>query len=144
MLDEEVLATVRNADSAAGPVPDARWALRFLESARDFWRRVRRGSLRHQTVFIRCREDFPHLLNARGLLGEGVEVGVQYGYYSQVILNDWKGETLYSVDPWAEFDSSVYDDVANRSWDSQEAIYRNTVERLRPFGDRSRIIRMIS
>jgi hypothetical protein len=71
-------------------------------------------------------------------------VGVQYGYYSEVILSAWKGRMLYSVDPWAEFDSCIYDDVANQSQDSQDAIYRGTAERLRRFGDRSIIIRMTS
>jgi len=37
--------------------------------------------------------------------GVGVEVGVQYGYFSQAILRDWKGE-LKCVDVWS--DPSVY------------------------------------
>jgi len=144
MLDDEVLATERSGYATARPASATPPVLSLLGRVTDLWRRVRRDSLRYQTLFIRCREDFPHLLNARSLLGVGVEVGVQYGYYSEVILSAWKGKTLYSVDPWAEFDSSVYDDVANGSQDSQEAIYQGTVQRLRRFGDRSRVIRATS
>ena len=124
--------------------PDTRPTSTLVCQASEVWRRVRQESLRYQSVFIRCREDFPHLLNARKLLGDGAEVGVQYGYYSEVILRAWKGKTLYSVDPWTEFASSVYEDIANKSQASQEAIYQGTFERLRPFGDRSRIIRATS
>lgn len=37
--------------------------------------------------------------------GVGVEVGVQYGYFSQAILENWKGK-LFCVDIWP--DHSVY------------------------------------
>jgi hypothetical protein len=117
---------------------------RFLGAAKEMWRRIRRTSLRYQAAYIRCREDLPYLLNARKLLGEGVEVGVQHGYYSEAILKAWKGKKLYSVDPWLEFRSGIYDDIANVSQSSQDAIYRNTLQRLSRFGGRSTIIRATS
>jgi tetratricopeptide (TPR) repeat protein len=90
------------------------------------------------------RELLPHLLNKLGLTGIGVEVGVQEGNFSEHILQRWKGQLLYSIDPWRELPKSKYADVANVSQAKQDELYRSTIRRLMPFGGRSVIWRLTS
>jgi hypothetical protein len=112
--------------------------------AADFGRYILRRSYRYQVTYIHSREHLAHVLNARKLLGEGAEVGVQHGYFSEAILNVWQGARLYSVDPWREFPTASYIDVANISQLEHDQRYRQTVERLKRFGTRSRILRQTS
>ncbi len=57
------------------------------------------------------RSDLPHILNERGLLGIGVEVGVQTGYNAEQIRSAWKGELLIGVDPWLKYGTDVSQDM---------------------------------
>jgi hypothetical protein len=52
-------------------------------------------------------------MNDLGLVGEGVEVGVRDGDFSQWTLTHWRGRKLHLVDPWLAQDSTVYNDVSN-------------------------------
>src|SRR5436309_12427991 len=74
------------------------------------------------------REELPFLLNTRRLVGCGVEVGVQEGYFSDIILTRWRGCHLISVDPWVEMSSDEYRDVLNVSQEHQDVRYRRTLE----------------
>lgn len=94
------------------------------------------------TALIPSRDELPLMLNRRGLIGEAVEVGVQRGLFSELILDTWNGRRLTSVDPWLEADDYV--DVANVSQASQDANYEETIARLAKYGTRSRIWRMTS
>lgn len=94
---------------------------------------------------IESRYSLPGILNSIGLTNEGVEVGVQEGYFSSYILAQWDGKKLYSVDPWAEFSSDAnYVDIANIAQENQEIVYNKARELLKRFGDRSQIIRKTS
>jgi hypothetical protein len=88
------------------------------------------------------RDLFPQLLNELNLLGEGVEVGVQQGLFSEHILRFWKGALLYSIDPWMEFPAADYIDIANVPQAQQTELYMMTIRRLHPFGCRSKILRL--
>ena len=90
------------------------------------------------------RNHLPVLLNARGLVGTGVEVGVKRGGFSEQILEKWDGERLISVDPWAAAPAGEYEDVANVDQKAHDRFYARTQERLRGFGERSVIWRMTS
>lgn len=103
-----------------------------------------RQSYGFQKRFLRKRRDLPCFLNARRILGVGVEVGVQRGKFSEQILKEWKGSTLYCVDPWKTWSSDEYQDVANVDNQEQEKRWEETNERLKPFGDRAKILRMTS
>ncbi len=105
---------------------------------------VLRQTYRWGIVFIPSRGELPYVLNARGLCGRGVEVGVKHGQFSEYVLDLWKGQVLYSVDPWREDAPGQYVDVANVPQDEQERFYRGTVARLSRFGARSRIMRCTS
>ena len=86
---------------------------------------------------VKTRSDFPRFLHERNLLGTAVEVGVDRGNFSQVLLKKWLGKKLVLVDPWKILDN--YDDVVN-SGDRQQ-VYASVVRRLKPYGDRVSIIR---
>ena len=43
---------------------------------------------------------FPNMLTERGLLGEGVELGVFTGWHSNLILENWAGKKLWGVDSY--------------------------------------------
>ena len=88
------------------------------------------------------REELPFMLNRRGLVGCGVEVGVKAGEFSELLLDRWEGRHLISVDPWLESPLDDYPDVANVEQETHDDFHRQTVERLRRFGDRSSVWRM--
>lgn len=110
----------------------------------DLGRKVLWHSYRYQMTYFHSREHLGHVLNARKLLGEGAEIGVQNGYFSEAILNVWQGSRLYSVDPWREFPDTSYVDISNVSQNEQDQYYRKTAERLKRFGARSHILRQTS
>jgi predicted O-methyltransferase YrrM len=83
------------------------------------------------------------VLNSRGLLGRGVEVGVNDGWFSEWILRGWRGERLCSVDPWAaEIDRNG--DYANWTQERIDSVYEAVVLRLGAYGERSEILRKTS
>ncbi|MCF7763110.1 MAG: tetratricopeptide repeat protein [Verrucomicrobia bacterium] len=90
------------------------------------------------------RQLLPELLNRLGLTGTGVEIGVQRGDFSSILLRNWKGERLISIDPWREFPADDYVDVANVPQESHDLFYRLTLKRLMPFGNRSVVWRLTS
>lgn len=49
---------------------------------------------------IKSRDDFPALLNSRGLLGAAVEIGTNRGIFAAHLRKEWRGRVLYCVDPW--------------------------------------------
>ena len=91
---------------------------------------------------VDSREDLPVLLNRLGLIGVGVEVGVQTGNYSAWILHRWAGARLISIDPWRTDDPDAYVDVANVEQLRHDELFASTQHRLAPFGERSAIWRM--
>ena len=82
-------------------------------------------------VKVNKRKDFGDLLKCLGLNGVGVEVGVYAGEFSETLLQTSNLHLLISVDPWI----SVRD---QKTFDER---YKETVERLAPFGSRSLILK---
>lgn len=93
---------------------------------------------------LASRNEVGYWLNWLGLTGEGVEVGVLRGEFSLQILSTWEGSRLTSIDPWREFPSTEYLDVANVSQEIQQQNFEATLSRLRSFGERSRILKTTS
>ncbi len=92
----------------------------------------------------RRRHELPELLNQRGLLGSGVEVGVSDGFFSEQLLQLWRGRHLLSVDPWMEAPIDEYFDHSNVGQARQDRRYAATQKRLSKYGERSTIWRMTS
>lgn len=123
-----------------------------LPRSRDDARRMiaRAWDMRHRPTYatrldrIPCRDELPAVLNARGLTGIGVEVGVRRGTYSHLLLWNWNGAKLISVDPWLEDARDAYVDKSNVSQAKHERLYEDTKRRLAPFGRRSEVWRLTS
>ena len=114
------------------------------EAAKPLLKNLLRTTYPFGVPFIINRLELPFILNRRGLLGEGVEVGVQYGFFSEHILKNWTGRRLYSVDLWKAFPKERYKDISNVSQEEQDRIYDEARARLAPFGERSKIMRLPS
>lgn len=65
-----------------------------------------RWTYRTTLARVPMRAELPHVFNRRGLLDRGVEVGVAKGNFSDLILQDWQGRELISVDPWIEVEEN--------------------------------------
>lgn len=90
---------------------------------------------------MESRLDFGKLLTDAGLIGEGVEVGVLFGEYSECILSTWNG-ILHLVDPWIQQPSKIYKDGCN-AVDLDDA-YSRASSRVARFGSNAVIWRMFS
>ncbi len=96
-----------------------------------------------ESTIIPSRREFDQLLEAKKLMGKGVEVGVCDGDYSFLLLSTWKGERLYSIDPWRSF-GEEYRDINNADQSLHDLRYEKTKEKLSVFGKRSVVIRKTS
>lgn len=90
--------------------------------------------------FVMARDELPHVLNARGLLGVGAEVGVKLGEYSELLLRSWCGRRLISIDSWPVAPGADPEDPLVGTA-AQERYLAETRRRLAPFGERSEIRR---
>jgi hypothetical protein len=93
------------------------------------WQRRFRYTYARRLDRVTTREELPAVLNARGLVGAGVEIGVKAGAFSAYILGDWKGARLISIDHWVG---------------EHERHFETTKKRLSRFGMRSEIWRLAS
>ena len=93
---------------------------------------------------LRVREEFPQWLNLLNLRAKGVEIGVQRGTFSTVLLSRWAGRHLTCVDPWRSFDPASYHDTANVEQARQDANFETTRQRISPFGERASQLRKTS
>lgn len=83
------------------------------------------------------------ILNDKGLVNQGVEIGVKEGVFSEIILSHWKGNKLFLVDCY-EYQPNGYVDIANVSNEVHEQFYKNMLQRVSRFGDRAEIIKKYS
>ena len=88
---------------------------------------------------IDYRTELPAFLNAHGMTGAGVEVGVHMATFSETILEKWKGLTLYLVDPYRRFTKAEYFDSTQDL--DQEHVFLRAKEKLSRFGQRAQFMR---
>lgn len=79
----------------------------------------------------------PNVLNRLGLTGQGVEVGVFRGEFSEHILRIWRGRRLWMVDPWRPLDD--YEEAHDHEDNRCEAL-----RRVEPYGERACPVRETS
>jgi hypothetical protein len=138
--------------TSAAPKPSLSARQRALRTIADtpvLWA-PRKGAMRSLRLTWRTRRpmlakraDLPRLLNRRGLVGCGVEVGVKAGAFSELLLDVWNGRHLISVDPWAAAEEDDrYVNLDNVSQAEHDALHAQTVGRLARFGERSSVWRM--
>ena len=93
------------------------------------------------------RDSFGHVLNNIGYGGVGrtfVEVGVQRGHFSQLILSQWMGNRYIMVDPWSEVEKDKYIDLANVENEQQLVIMGEALQRVQAFVDRPAVLPLTS
>jgi hypothetical protein len=88
--------------------------------------------------YERHRTALPAILTERNLLGEGAEVGVRQGDFSDYILRNWKGSKLWLVDAWTALPG--YEETHH----THEKNYQITVEKMRAHSGRYGIVRDLS
>jgi predicted O-methyltransferase YrrM len=95
---------------------------------------------------VKNKRELTLLIQRQQLRGEGVEIGVQFGLYSELILENSELKRLYSIDPWLEeFPQEKSEkDGANVSQEQQDYRYLSTIFRLNRFRTRSVVLRMTS
>ena len=84
------------------------------------------------SVEIWNRADLPYLAMWRKLF-RVVEVGVDRGEFASVFLSRWIGHEYWGVDDYAPYPERPYD---------RQADFLFAVDRLRPYSDRVRLVRM--
>ena len=84
---------------------------------------------------VHRRQELPLLLNALDLTGAGVHVGVGKGEFSEWLLDIWRGEKLFSIDPWRTEVASCLD----ISQDEHDCRHAEAGRRLARFGSRSQL-----
>jgi len=93
---------------------------------------------------LKDRAEIPSYLTRLGLSGQGVEVGVRDGEFSEHVLSHWTG-FMHLVDPWLNQNTTIYNDISNVKTDEQEARFRLVSEKLlRKFPGRYKIHRTYS
>ncbi len=128
--------------STAPPVQAARRVVDAVR-ARDAAVGLARATYLTPRPLLFTREELPELLNRRGLVGTGVELGVREGAFSELLLDRWRGARLVSVDPWSAA-GDEYVDVANVEQARHDELHAETRARLARFGARSEIWRTTS
>ena len=94
---------------------------------------------------LNTRNEFGILLNEFNLLNVGVEIGVERGHYSVILLNTWKGKKLYLVDIWKHQEQqSDYYIALDVSDVEHEKRYKQTLQNIQKFLGRYEIIRKFS
>ena len=86
----------------------------------------------------------PHLINTLNLRGEGVEIGVAGGVFSQTVLTRSGLRVLYSVDLWRTFPEEEYKDVSNCAQKEMDAKHALAKTLLAQYGKRSVLLRAAS
>lgn len=94
-----------------------------------------RVTYRRRLDLIASRAELGEVLNRRGLLDSGVEIGVKDGAFSELLLQQWRGRRLISIDAW----SPVTDPALSQA--EHDALQAGAVRRLARFGSRSEVRR---
>ena len=147
----EALSGRSKADSSAGQPGFAAYLAQLDSRARELDDTLH--DLNSSVLFSRwmaspntlgSRKETGFWLNWLGLSGDGVEVGVFKGEFSDQLLRTWRCNSLVSVDPWRHFPTTEYVDACNLSQADHDLNYAETVNRLRRYGKRSRVVRSTS
>jgi hypothetical protein len=88
------------------------------------------------------RLQLPIYLSELGLTGEGAEIGVLFGEYSEQLLRMCPVKKLHMVDPWENQSPSVYLDGCNAI--RMDRALEKAKLAVAPYGDRANIIRKYS
>lgn len=96
-------------------------------------------------ITLNSRNELPKYLKQIGLNGIGAEIGVQTGYFSEILIRDGEFEKFYSIDFWGELTPDTFNsDGSNYIRTDGESLYNQTIDRLKSYGDKSVVIKNAS
>ena len=88
------------------------------------------------------RNDLPFFLKLKGLNNIGIEIGVNLGEYSELMLKNGEFKKFYAVDSWTKETPDIFfENGSNYVVPNNEEIYNKAKERLNKYSDRVQIIR---
>ena len=90
----------------------------------------------------RYRNDFGLFLNELKLNGNGIEIGVAEGRYSEKLLETSNLKTLYLLDIWETYDPILPNepiDIERKPYG--EMRYQRVIKNMQKYGERAKIIR---
>ncbi len=91
---------------------------------------------------IKNRNEFGILLE-KSKFSTMIEVGVQSGIFAEKVLSNWPSfKQYYGIDPWIQ--QKNYKDFANVDNNEQEKKYQETINRLKKYGNKIKLIRNFS
>jgi lipopolysaccharide biosynthesis glycosyltransferase len=91
-------------------------------------------------IQISLREEFGTLLNRLGLNGNGIEIGVCEGEFSEILLKTSNLKKLYLLDLWQHIEDG-YIDRNNVDQNTHEARYFQVLSNMEKYGNRVTVIR---
>jgi hypothetical protein len=95
---------------------------------------------------IHSRDIFGHVLTTLGYTsGTMVEIGVNRGHYSSLMLSQWSGKNYVMIDPWEPHPGQEYVDVANLNTRLEhENVFQEALSNTKHYGNRPIILRNTS
>lgn len=90
---------------------------------------------------IKQREDFGLLLKNLNLNGCGIEIGVELGKFSKVIINSSDLSKIYLLDAWKMFPKEESSGMIYLTQKQQDDNYNYVVNDMKQYGNRISIIR---
>lgn len=90
---------------------------------------------------IKTRNNFGILMSDLKLQGNGVEIGVAHGKFSDIWISSSPLKNIFLVDPWKSYDKGEYLDGNNTAQNIQDERYKMVVKKMSKYGDRVKIIR---
>lgn len=97
---------------------------------------------RNKDLRIDDRSQFALLLNQLNLVGTAVEIGVFRGDFAYELLQNWRGESLYLIDPWTHLND--YIDSWNLTDEQMAENFEITQMKLSAFNSKVHFLRMRS
>lgn len=96
-------------------------------------------NLENRIFFLNRKELIKHIskLYPNGI---GVEVGVQKGFFSKIILENWNCKKLFLVDPWGEY-ASYQKDAGAISQKEHDENYNETIKNISKYKEKTEIIK---
>jgi len=84
------------------------------------------------------------MLNDMGFNGNGAEIGVASGKFSEIWVRDCNLKTIFLIDPWKEYSYGEYRDGNNLKQNEQDKRFLLVKEKMSRYGDRVKILRKTS
>ena len=87
----------------------------------------------------KLRDSFGDFLRELNLFGNGIEIGVAEGNYSEKLIKNTELKKIYLLDAWKDFDQKS--ESLSQFQKVQNKMYLGVVDRMKKYNDRVEIIR---